>query len=102
MTAFTNVMLPTGTREITTFEELNLYSAIVLYATNPTARMKRAPDVASELIARYSLFDDSDGFQRYQSLVIPRLDLTKAGSLLPDWKQILEISVTPAPAGLIG
>jgi len=95
-------MLPTGTRAITTYEELNLWTAIVLYSANPNTRMKRAPDVSSELVARYSLFDDSDGFQRYQSLVIPRLDLTRAGSLLPDWKQILEISVTPAPAGLIG
>lgn len=102
MTAYTNAMLPTGTRAITTFEELNLWTAIVLYAANPTTRMKRAPDVASELVARYSLFDDGDGFQRYQSLVIPRLNVAAAGGLLPDWKQVLEISVTPAPAGLIG
>ena len=102
MTAYTNAMLPTGTRAITTFEELNLWSAMVLYTANPTARMKRTPDVASELIARYSQYDDSDGFQRYQAVVIPRIDLTKTGLLLPEWKQLLEISSTAAAAALIG
>jgi len=102
MTAYTNAMLPTGTRAITTFEELNFWSCQVLYACNPNARFKRTPDIASELIARYGGYDDSDGFQRVQAIVVPRVDITRIGLALPDWKQLLEISVTPAPAALIG
>lgn len=101
MTAFTSSMLPTGTRAITTFEELNLWSSQVLFVANPTARFKRTPDAASELIARYASFDDADGLQRLQTVVVPRVDLSKAGLLLPDWKQILEISTTTAAAYLL-
>ena len=102
MTAFTSAMLPTSTRAIATFEELSIWAAQVLYSANTTARMKRTPDFASELIARVGVLDDADGILRWQAVVLPRFDLTKQGLLLPDWKQVSEISTMAASANLIG
>jgi hypothetical protein len=102
MTAFTSAMLPTGARAITTFEELHSWASIVLSTANAKDRFVRTVGEGSEKTCTFGNFPDSEGIQRYQSVAIPKVDTTKLGSNLPDWKKILEVSDTAAASYLIG
>ncbi|BBC24775.1 hypothetical protein [Pseudanabaena sp. ABRG5-3] len=102
MTAFNSSMLPTGTRQITTFEELNAWSAIVLGVANTKDRFIRKVGDASEQSCSFGDFPDSEGIQRQQSVAIVKIDPTKIGLSLPTWKTLQEVSSTAAPSYLLG
>lgn len=99
---FQTSMLPTGAREITTFEELAVWAGQALAIANPTAKFVRTVGQTSEPVASFGETPTADNDYRLQIVVIPLLDLTKVGQSLPDWKKVIEISTTPVLTSFTG
>jgi hypothetical protein len=88
-------MLPTGVRAISTFEELAVWTTQALSVSNPKDSFVRTAGNNSERTVAFGDFPDNDGSIRLQLVCIPKLDQSKIGLSLPDWKKVSEISATP-------
>ena len=102
MTAFSTSQLPTGTRAITTVEELHAWSGAILATINPTKRFIRKLGESSEMCHMYGDFPDSEGIYRDQYVSIFDMDPAKAGLSLPSWKLLKESSTTAIPTNFTG
>lgn len=102
MTAFTSAQLPTGTRQITTIEELIAWGCLILVVNNPTSKFVRRAGDPAENRFQFGEGVDSDNTIRNQVLAVLSYDISKAGSSLPDWKKVEEESTAPIPASFTG
>ncbi|MDX2255563.1 MAG: hypothetical protein NW214_08620 [Pseudanabaenaceae cyanobacterium bins.39] len=94
MTAFATSQLPTGTRAITTLEELIVWAGQALAVVNPTAKFVRTVGNTSEQKATFGDFQDANGIFQIQIVSILEVDPSKIGQSLPDWKIVKEVSTT--------
>ncbi len=94
MTAFSTSQLPTGTRAITTLEELIVWAGQALAVANPRATMIRAIGSSPENRATFGYFQDPNGTFNLQIVAILPIDSAKVAQSLPDWKIVNEISTT--------
>lgn len=102
MTAFTTAQLPAGARAITTVEQLALWCAQVLQACNAADRIVLEAGQPSQLAQRWGVGVDSDNIQRYQIVLMPKIDPTLIGQSLPDWKLVKESGSTAIPTAFSG
>ena len=102
MTAFTTAQLPIGPRAPATWEELALLVAQVLQAANPADRVVLESGQPSQAVFRWGVGQDADGSQRYQIVLQPKIDVSKIGQSLPDWKTVKENTTTSIGANFSG
>lgn len=102
MTAFNVNQLPTGVRAITSLEELIVWAGQALSVCNPKETFVRRAGDTSEKVAAWGDLPDNDGNYRLQIVAIPKIDQSKIGQSLPDWKLVSEISATPLPSAFSG
>ncbi len=102
MTAFATSQLPTGTRAITTVEELIAWAGLVLVVSNPTSKFVREAGEAATNRFQFGSGVDSDNVIRNQVLAVLEYDTSKAGLSLPDWKKVKEASTVVIPTSFTG
>ncbi len=101
MTAFTTANLPTGANAITTVEELNYWSTLVLGFNNATLQYREADNIPNLFRVIHPQLRVPDG----EIVVINRAVLVineSAAQTLPQWKRVKEISNTEIPNGFKG
>jgi hypothetical protein len=102
MTEFLPSHLPTGTRKITTYEELIVWAAENLLAVNPTAKRVLVAGQAGVNCVQSDTGVDADSVRLHSVFAAIPLDLTTIGSSLPMWKRVKEIATTAAPTSFQG